>query len=84
MLSMLMCIQILFKFCPIILKILRGNEILTSIKGSNSAANLRKKMFYNPNLDLINVNVYTKFGKILSIGSQNIELKQNSDINQGL
>ena len=38
---------------------------------------------YNPNLDIINVNVYTKFGYILSIGSQDIEWKRNSDINQG-
>ena len=28
---------------------------------------------YNPNLDLINVNVYTKFGLILSIPCQDIE-----------
>ena len=68
----------LVKFCPFILKILRINEILTSIKGRNPAANLRKMALYNPNLDLINVNVYTKFG------SQDIERKQNSDINQGL
>ena len=59
---MLMCIQNLVKFCPFILKILSGNEILTSIKGRNSAANLRNMTFYNPNLDFINVNVYTKFG----------------------
>ena len=37
-------------------------EILTSIKGRNSVANLRNLTFYSPNLDLINVNVYTKFG----------------------
>ena len=29
---------------------------------------------YNPNLDLINANVYTKFGYILSIGSQDIAI----------
>ena len=40
-------------------------------------------MFYNPNLDLINVNVYTKFGLILSIDSQDIERKWNFEINQG-
>ena len=80
MLSMLMCLQILVKFCP---SISSGNEILTSIKGRNSAANLRNLTLYNPNLDLINVNVHTKFGKILSIGSQDIEWKRNSDINQG-
>ena len=83
MLSMLMCIQILVIFCPLVLK-MSGNEILTSIKGCNSAANLQKMTLYNPNLDIINCNVYTKFGLILSIGSQDIERKQNSDINQGL
>ena len=79
-----MCIQNLVKFGLLVLKILSGNEILTSIKDNNSVANLRKMTLYNPNLhvDLINVNVYTKFGKILSIGSQDIERKRNSDINQ--
>ena len=83
MLSMLMCIQNLVKFCPLVLKILSGNEILTSIKGCNSVTNLRNLTFYNPDLDIINVNVYTKFGYILSIGFQGIERKRNSDINQG-
>ena len=77
-----MCIQNLVKFCPLVLKILSGNEILTSIKGHNSVANLRKMTLYNPNLDTINVNVYTKFGSILSIGSQDIERKRNFEINQ--
>ena len=49
---------------------------MTSIKGRNSVANLRKMTLYNPNLDLINVNVYTKFSPILSIGSQDIERKR--------
>ena len=80
---MSMCIQNLVKFCPLVLKILSGKEILTSIKGRNSVANLQNLTLYNPNLDLINVNVYTKFGEILSIASQDIERKQNSDINQG-
>ena len=80
---MLMCIQILVKFCPLVLKILSGNEILTSIKGRNSVVNLRNLTLYNPNLDFIYVNVYTKFGSILSIGSQDIERKQNSNIIQG-
>ena len=34
-------------------------------------------------LDLVNVDVHTKFGQILSIGSQDIERKRNSDVNQG-
>ena len=73
---MLMCIQNLVKFCSLVLKILSGNEILTSIKGRNSVANLRNLTLYNPNLDTINVNVYTKFGQILSIDSQDIERKR--------
>ena len=52
----------LVKFCPLVLKILSGNKILTSIKGSNSVANLQNLTLYNPNLDTINANVYTKFG----------------------
>ena len=90
---MLMCIQNLVKFCPLVLKILSGNENydgMTEIqkdritelqkdrqgkssiaptfskqgynKGRNSVANLRKMTPYYPNLDLTNVNVYTKFG----------------------
>ena len=58
-----MCIQNLVTFCPLVLKILSGNEILTSIKGRNSVANLRNLTVYNPNLDTINVNVYTKLVK---------------------
>ena len=33
-----------------------------SIKGPNSVANLRKMTIYNTNVDLVNDNVYTKFG----------------------
>ena len=73
---MSMCIQNLVKFCPLVLKILSGNEILRSIKGRNSVANLRNLTLYNPNLDLINVNVFTKFGKILSFHYQDIEWKR--------
>ena len=53
--------KILVKFCPLVLKILSGNEILTSIKGRNSVVNLRNLTLYNPDLDIIYVNVYTKF-----------------------
>ena len=78
-----MCIQNLVKLCPLVLKILSGNEVLTSIKGRNSVANLLNLTLYNPNLDTINVNVYTKFGEILSISFQDIKRKQNFEINQG-
>ena len=80
---MLMCIQNLVRFCQFVLKILSGNKILTSIKGSNSVKILRKMTGNNPKLDVVNVDVYTKFGQILSIRSQDIEQKQNYDVNQG-
>ena len=81
---MFMCIQILVKFCQFVLEILSGNEILTSIKGRNSVKILRKMTGNNPKLGLVNVDVHTKFGQILSIRSQDIERKRNSDVNQGL
>ena len=39
---------------------------------------------YNTKVDLVNDNVYTKFGLDKSILSQDIEQKLNSDVNQGL
>ena len=80
---MMMCIQSLVLFCQFVLQILSKNQILTSIKGRNSVANLRKTKIYNTNLDLVTDNVYTNFGLILSIRSQDIEQKPNFDINQG-
>ena len=80
---MIICIQNFVKFCPFILKIWSKNQILTSIEGHNSIANLRKMTIYNPNIDLVNDNVYTKFGLNLSIRSQDIEQKPNSDFDQG-
>ena len=79
---MLMCIQNLVRFCLFVLEILSGNKILISIKDNNSVKILRKMMGNNPKLDLVNVDVHTKFGQILSICSQDIERKRNSDINQ--
>ena len=78
---MLMCIQNLVRFCLFVLKILSGNKILTSIKGRNSVKILRKMTGNNPKLDLVNDDMHTKFGRILSIRSQDIELKRNSDVN---
>ena len=54
-----------------------------SIKGRNSVANLRKTAIYNTNVDLVNDNVYTKFGLNRFIRFQDIEQKLNSDVNQG-
>ena len=59
------------------------NQILTSIKGHNSVANLRKTMIYNTKVDLVDDNVFTKFGLNRSIRFQDIEQKLNSDVNQG-
>ena len=75
---MLMFTQNLGRFCQFVLKILSGNEILTSIKGIKI---LRKITGDNPKLDHVNVDVHTKFGQILSFGSQDIEGKVNSDVN---
>ena len=36
-------------------------------------------MCSNPNLDLVNINAYTNFGKILSICAQDIEQQLNCD-----
>ena len=73
---MMMCIQNLVLFCQFVLKILSKNQILTSIKGRNSVANLRKTKIYNTNLDLVTDNVYTNFGLILSIRSQILSKNQ--------
>ena len=70
---MIMCIQNLVTFCQFVLKILSKKQILTSNKGRNSVANLRKTIIYNNNVDLVNDDVYTKFCLILSIRSQDIE-----------
>ena len=82
-LSMMMCKQNLVLFCQFVLKILSKNQILTSINGRKSVANLRKTKIYNTNLDLVTDSVYTNFGLILSIRSQDIEQKPNFDVNQG-
>ena len=80
---MIMSIQNLVSFCQFALKLLSKNQILTSIKGRNSVANLRKTKIYNTNIDLVTDNVYTNIGLILSIRSQDIEQKPNFDVNQG-
>ena len=80
---MMMCIQNLVLFCQFVLKILSKNQILTSIKGRNSVANLRKKTIYKTKVDLVDDNAFTKFGLNRSVRFQDIEQKLNSDVNQG-
>ena len=41
-----------------------------------SGTNVQKIMCNNPELDLVNMNAYIKFGEILSICSQDIERKE--------
>ena len=79
---MIMCLHSLVSFCQFVLKILSKNQILRSNKDRNAVANLRKTMIYNTNVDLVN-DVYSKFGLNRSIRFQYIELKFNSDVNQG-
>ena len=84
MLSMQINLQNLIKFNQFVLKILSGNEILTSIKGHNSVTRkFVKIMRNNPNLDLVSIQAHAKLGQIPLIRSQDIGWKQNSDINQG-
>ena len=63
--------------------VLKKKQILTSIKGRYSVANMQRTKIYNTNVDLVNDNVYAKFGLNLSIRSQDIKHKPNSDVNQG-
>ena len=70
-------------FCQFVLKILSGNEILKSIKDRNSVKILQKMTGNNPKLAFVIDDMHTKFGRILSIRSQDIERKRNSEVNQG-
>ena len=54
------------------------------MKAHSSVTNVRKMMCNNSNLDLVNINAYTKLSKILSFCSQDIEWKRNSDLNSDL
>ena len=80
---MIMCMQNLVSICQFVLKILSKQKILKSIKGRYSFANSQKTMIYDTNIDLVNDNVYTKFGLNRSICFQDIEQKLNSNVNQG-
>ena len=59
---------------------------MMSIKGCNYVKILQKIKGNNPKLNLVNVDVHTNFGQILSIHSQDIQRKLylKFDINQGL
>ena len=78
---MIMCIQKLVKFCPFIFKIYKEQKPNSDInQGPLLCCKFagKKMTLYNPNIDLVNDNVYTKFGLNLSISYQ----KRNSDLTQ--
>ena len=61
-LSMIMCIRTKFgRILSIHSQDTVQNQILTSIKSRNSVANLQNMTLYNPNVDLVNDNMYIKF-----------------------
>ena len=66
-----------------VLKILSRNKILTSIKSYNFVTNKQNMEDSNPNIYLIKIYTFTKFGEILSICPQDIAQKQHSVYNQG-
>ena len=51
------------------------------IKDHNSVTNRQKFTPNNPNLNLVNINAYAKFGQIPSIRSQDIERKRSRNHN---
>ena len=67
------------KFCPFVLKILSGNEILAHF---DFGTNVQKMTHNKPKLDLVNMNGYIKFGEKMSVSSQDIERKQNFGLSQ--
>ena len=74
---MTLSIQDLVSICLLVLKIWSKNQILTSINGRHSVANLQ--YMTHPNLDLVDGKVYTKFdfNLSMSICSHDIERKSN-------
>ena len=83
MLSISMHRQNLVKINSVILKFLSENEILMLFKCRNSEMNKGKWMLNSPKLDVVSINDYANFGQNPFIGSQDIELKRNSDVIQG-
>ena len=78
-----MHLQNFIKIHQLVHKILSINEILTSNKGLNPVGNEQKILFNHPNIYLVNINAYTKFDRNPQSNSQDIEHKQNSDVDQG-
>ena len=58
------------KIHQLVHKRLNINKISTSIKDHNSVKKERKILFNHPNLQLVNINAYTKFDPNPQINSQ--------------
>ena len=69
------------KIHQLVHKILSIKGISASIKGHNSVENERKILF-NHHLHLVSINAYTKYDQNPQINSQDIEHKQNSEVDQ--
>ena len=64
-------------------QILNSSEMLWMFSLPASMKKMRKTTIYNTKVDLVDDNVFTKFGLNRSIRFQVIEQKLNSDVNQG-
>ena len=71
------------RFCQFVLK-LEGKRNSDVNQGPLLCQIWRKMTANNHKQNLVNVDVHTKFGQILSIRSQDFERKRNSHFNQGL
>ena len=81
--SISMHIQNLDKFDKRVLKILSENKIWRKSRTITLVQMCEKFRCNNPKLDLVYMDTYIKFGKILSMCSPDIERKRNFGINQG-
>ena len=68
---------------PEFLRILSVKQYWHQSRAITLWTNLRKMTANNPNVDLVSINNYIKFGQNLSTCSKDIERKQNFGVNQG-
>ena len=77
-----MRLQNFIKIHQLVHKVLSINEISNQSRAI-TVENERKILFNYPNLHLVNITAYTKFDRNPQLNSQDIEHKQNSDVDQG-
>ena len=68
-------------YCQLVLKILSGNKLRHKSRAITLVQMCKKIMCNNPNVDLVNMNAYIKFGELMTICSQDIEWKRNLGAN---